>query len=592
MQIPLLAASLTTILAFMPLMLAPGGAGEYTRSISLVIAIALISSWVIALTALILFCVWFLKPGASVDEDKAYDTRVYNSYRAFLDLCIRWRYLTLGIAFSSLLLGGFFFQFVAKTFFPASERAQLQIIVELPQGHNTRATRNVTETIERWLMDDNANPEVANVVTYIADGGPRFYLALSPPDGKPNTAYMLVNVKVSDDVAQLQAKVRRFAADFVPEAEVYPKPMSMGPNEAGLIEYRIAGTNSRVLKQASDQLQLALRRIPKTMDVTDDWKNPTITIRVEIDQDAARRVGITSQDIANALNSQLSGTEVTDYRVGDLSIPVVFRVDEPQRTQLNRLRSLNIAVSEGNPVTLEQVATLRPDPGFANIRRHDLERVITISAKSLTQTAAELDRLMAPELEALKRSLPPDYRIERGGEIEKSAEAQSALFGNVPLAFALMILVLIWQFDSFRKPLIIALTIPLVFFGVALALLIMPGANFSFMGILGLLALAGIVINNAIVLIDRVDIERENGRDINSALLEAGVRRFQPIIMTTCTTAMGLLPIIVSRDVLFFDLAVVIAGGLIVGTMLTLVVVPCLYSLFYAADASVKESPS
>ncbi len=585
MQIPLLAASLTTVLAFMPLMLAPGGAGEYTRSISLVIAIALISSWVIALTALILFCVWFLRPGTPVDDNVAYDTPIYNRYRTFLDLCIRWRYVTLAVAFSSLLLGVFIFQFVAKTFFPASERTQLQIIVELPQGHNTWATRKVTERIERWLMDDKANPNVLNVVTYIASGGPRFYLALSPPDGTPNTAYMLATVKEPGDVSPLQARMRQFALDFVPEAEIYPKLMSMGPNEAGLIEYRVVGTSSRILKQASDQLQLALRRIPDTIDVTDDWKNPTITIRAEIDQDAARRAGITSQDIANALNSQLSGTEVTDYRVGDLAIPVVFRVDAAQRTQLDRLLSLNIAVSDGNPVTLEQVARLKADPGFSNVRRRDLERVVTISAKSLTRTAAELDNLMVPELAALEQSLPPGFRIERGGELEKSAEAQSALFGNVPLAFALMILVLIWQFDSFRKPLIIVLTIPLVLFGVAFALLIMPGANFSFMGILGLLALAGIVINNAIVLIDRVDIEQANGRDLRSALLEAGVRRFQPIVMTTCTTAMGLLPIIISRDVLFYDLAVVIAGGLIVGTLLTLVVVPCLYSILFGAPS-------
>jgi multidrug efflux pump subunit AcrB len=581
MTIPLLAASLTTILAFMPLMLAPGGAGEYTRSISLVIAIALIASWVVALTVLILFCVWFLKAGDAIDEDVAYDKPMFNAYRKVLDLCLRWRYATLAVAVASLFAGVGLFQFVSKTFFPASERTQLQVIVELPQGHNTYATRRVTERIETWLRDKEKNPEVENVVTYIAGGGPRFYLALSPPDGTPNTAYMLVLVKNTSDVRALQAKVRRFTADAVPDAEIYPKVMSMGPNETGLVEYRIAGPDESVLKRASDQLQLALRRIPHTVDVTDDWKNPTVTIRAVIDQDAARRAGITSQDIANALNSQLSGTQVTDYRVGDLSIPVVFRTREDQRTQLNRLMSLNIAVKGSSPVTLEQVARLEPRPGFSNVRRLDLERVITVSAKNLTMTASELDKLMSAEVASLQQSLPPAYRVERGGEIENSSEAQGRLFANVPLAFALMFLVLIWQFDSFRKPLMIVLTIPLVFFGVSLSLLIMPGANFSFMGILGLLALSGIVINNAIVLIDRIDIERANGRDLHSALIEAGVRRFQPIVMTTCTTALGLLPIILSRDVLFYDMAVVIAGGLIVGTVLTLVVIPCLFAMFF-----------
>ena len=577
-----------TILAFMPLMLAPGGAGEYTRSISLVIAIALMASWLIALTALILFCVWFLEPGEPIDEDAAYNTPMYNLYRSILGTCLRWRIATLAAAAASLFVGAFLFQFVAKTFFPASERTQLQIVVELPQGHNTRATRSVTERIERWLRSKETNPEVDSVVTYVADGGPRFYLALSPPDGLPNSAYMLVNVKTPADVAKVQAKVRRFTADAVPEAEVYPKRMSMGPNEAGLVEFRIAGPDDAILKSSSEQLQLALRRIPRTIDVTDDWKNPTVTIRAIVDQDAARRAGVTSQDIANALNAQLSGSQVTDYRIGDLSIPVVFRAKEDQRTRLDRLRSLNIAVKGSSPVTLEQVARLSPASGYSNVRRRNLERVITVSGKNLTMTAAEINALMKPELLSLAASLPTGYRVELGGEVEKSADAQSALFGSVPLALALMILVLVWQFDSFRKPLIIILTIPLVLFGVALALLIMPGANFSFMGILGLLALAGIVINNAIVLIDRIDIEQAVGRRQHEALIEAGVRRFQPIIMTTCTTALGLLPIILSRDVLFYDLAVVIAGGLLVGTLLTLVVVPCLYATLFREVFPIK----
>ena len=188
---------------------------------------------------------------------------------------------------------------------------------------------------------------------------------------------------------------------------------------------------------------------------------------------------------------------------------------------------------------------------------------------------------IADKVEAVRTSLPTGYDIELGGEIEGSGDAQGALFKNLPLAIALMVLVLIWQFDSFRKPLLILLTIPLVITGVAVSLLIFPGANFSFMGILGFLALAGIVINNAIVLLDRIDTERAAGRAAFDAVVEAGVRRLRPIIMTTCTTALGLAPIILSRDVLFYDLAVVIAGGLIVGTILTLLVAPCLYAIFF-----------
>jgi multidrug efflux pump subunit AcrB len=234
---------------------------------------------------------------------------------------------------------------------------------------------------------------------------------------------------------------------------------------------------------------------------------------------------------------------------------------------------------------LLQVASFEGKPQYSLILRRDLRRVMTVWGKSEILTAAALDEFVAEKVETIRASLPAGYDIERGGEIEGSADAQAALFGNLPIAFALMVLVLIWQFDSFRKPIIILATIPLVITGVAGSLLIFPGANFSFMGILGFLALAGIVINNAIVLLDRIAIEEAAGRTPFDAIVEAGVRRLRPIVMTTCTTALGLAPIILSRDVLFYDLAVVIAGGLIVGTVLTLVVAPCLYAIFFRVRA-------
>ncbi|MEM7686054.1 MAG: efflux RND transporter permease subunit, partial [Pseudomonadota bacterium] len=248
---------------------------------------------------------------------------------------------------------------------------------------------------------------------------------------------------------------------------------------------------------------------------------------------------------------------------------------------VDRVRTLNIGVVDGAPVPLLQVAQFDGKISYSRVQRRDLQRVMTVSGKSTTLTAAALDAEVADTLAELEDRLPAGYSIEKGGEIEGSADAQGNLFANLPLAFALMVLVLIWQFDSFKKPIIILLTIPLVITGVSAGLLIFPGANFSFMGILGLLALAGIVINNAIVLLDRIEIELAAGREALDAVVEAGVRRLRPIIMTTCTTALGLAPIILSRDVLFYDLAVVIAGGLLVGTVLTLVVCPCLYAVFF-----------
>jgi multidrug efflux pump subunit AcrB len=315
--------------------------------------------------------------------------------------------------------------------------------------------------------------------------------------------------------------------------------------------------------------------------VKDDWENASFALAVGIDQTRARRAGATSSEIAQALSNQIDGLTVTDYRRGDTEIPVVLRAQGDQRENIDRVRTLNVTGVDGAPVPLLQIAEFRGDPQYARLQRRDMARVLTVSGASGAFTAAELDALVAPVLDEVVAGLPRGYRIEKGGELESSSEAQGSLFANLPLAFALMVLVLIGLFNSFRKPAIVIATIPLVLIGVSGGLLLAPRANFSFMGILGFLALAGIVINNAIVLLDRIDLELAAGRAAFDAVIEAGVRRLRPIIMTTCTTALGLAPLIVSRDVLFYDLAVVIAGGLVVGTVLTLGVVPALYALLF-----------
>lgn len=578
---PLLASSLTTVFAFMPLMLMPGAAGEYTRSISLVVAIALITSWAVAMTALTLFCLWFLKRGAPVDEEHAYGGRAYGLYRRMLSSLVRVRWLTVAASFATIAIGVVLFGQIPKTFFPASERTQLQVKVELPVGANTYATSNVVRRLQTWLEDPDQNPEVVDSIAYVATGGPRFYLALSPIDGFPDKGYFIVNVRSTEEVDGLADRIREFAAARIPEARVIPEKMSMGPAKAGEVAYRIYGPGVGELRAATERLKTAMRSFPGARDVKDDWENPTVTIRVIIDQEAARRAGVSSADISDALNAQLSGVRVSDYRLGDLSIGIVVRAQGEARRNIDRLRTLNIGQVDESPVPLLQVARLDGLPEFSRIKRQDIERVVTVSSFHATRTAAWFTAALAPELAAIEADLPPGYRIEVGGEVEGSAEANENLSSNMPLALALIVLVLIWQFNSFVRPVLVLSVIPLTVTGVALALLIAPGANFGFMAILGFLAVFGIVINNAIILIERIDMERERRDSIVEAVVEAGVRRLRPIVMTTCTTALGLAPIIIARDVLFYDLALVIAGGLLIGTLLTLVVIPCLYVMVY-----------
>ncbi len=579
MALPLLVSSLTTIFAFMPLMLADSVAGEYTRSISLVIAISLLGSWLLAMTATPLFCVWFIKKKQPVDEKVVFDTRFYRSYRALLQSILRHRYMFLAAVIATLFISGWALKFVPKIFFPASDRTQIQVYLDLPVGSNTYGTITAAKVLTTWLDDKKLNPEITSFVSYVATGGPRFYLGLEPIDPDPNRAFLIVNVQTFPQVAAVMQRIQAFANGNIAQARVQVKPMSQGGSEAGLVEYRIIGDNADVLVSAARQLEAEMRKIPGIINIKDDWENRLIKLIVKVDQARARRAGVTSKSIAAALDAILSGSEVTDYREGDTIIPVYLRAEGEARTNIDRLRTLNIATISGAPVPLLQVADLDGQAEFSMIQRRNLERAITVSAKHSIKSAAELDALISPKLD--KIDLPQGYRIEKGGEIEGSSDAQSSLFANMPLAFALIILVLVGQFNSYRKPLIILSVIPLTLIGVTLGLLIMPGAAFGFFAILGLLALAGIIINNAIVLIDRIDTEIDLGLDAYEAILAASTKRLRPILMTTITTVFGLFPIILSRDVLFYDLAIVLSGGLLAGTILTLGVVPVLYSIFF-----------
>lgn len=586
MSVPLLTSSLTTVFAFMPLMLAESAAGEYTRSISLVIAITLIGSWLVAMVVMPVFSFWFFKPGPTVDEETLYNRPLFKRYRSVLDFILKRRALFLASICALLVSSIFLFSYVPKVFFPASERTQLQVLIDAPVGSNSYKTLASIKPLSAWLMDKNQNPEVKDHVAYIADGGPRFYLGLNPIDADPFRAYLIVNVNTAEDVRRLLEKVRIFAARNMPEVRVTPKPMSMGPAEAGLVEYRFSGPSDKELKRLSLELQAAMRAIPATRNIKDNWENPTIKVLVQIDQTRARRVGITSEQIAQALNANFAGTSVTVYREGDQTIPVILREAGTARTNIDRLRTINVARVDGRAIPLLQVATFEGITQYAYLQRRDLERVIKISGVNPGLSAQALDKALGPDLERIQKQLKPGYRFERGGELEDSSKAQGSLFANFPLAFALILLVLIAQFDSFKKPLMILLTVPLIITGVALALFIMPGANFGFMAILGLLALFGIFLNNAIVLIDKIDMERTAGLGLHDAIIKASINRMKPILITTATTVLGLVPIILSRDVLFYDLALVISGGMIVGTLFTLGVVPVLYSLFFREEAS------
>lgn len=590
LAIPLLTASLTTILAFAPIPLAVGGTGEYTLSLGQVVIIVLLSSWFLAMVSTTTLCYRFMhvKPVAAGPGGDPYGSRFYRVYRRMLEAMLRWRLAVIGLTLALLVLAGLGMQLVPATFFPANDSNRFLVYLDLPAGTHINKTTAEVRRLTAWLGDKTANPEVASTIAYVGSGGPRFFLSLSPLDPDPHVAFLLVTTRSNTQVPALIKRVRQRLFDRYPDVRGRVKAMWFGPTETGEVSIRISGPGTKHLTRAAADVMTALRAVPGTLDAKQDWENYIIKARVLVDQARARRAGITSQEVANSLAAYIDGAVISNYREGDKSIPLVVRGEPTERQVLTALRNVSVfSTSSGRIVPLTQIADVRAEWVLSRIKRYNQERTITVSAKNQTLTALQLLDKLRPTLAALK--LPDGYRWEIGGELEKSKEAQANLFKNMPVCFALILALLVWQFGSFRRPAIILLTIPLTLIGAVIGLLVMR-ADFGFMVILGFLSLAGIIINNGIVLVDRIDIERDEGKDPYEAIVAASLARFRPILMTTMTTILGLTPLIVTVDPLFFGMAVVIAFGLFVATVFTLGVVPVLYALFFRVRGPAAQS--
>ena len=586
--LPLLTSTLTTILAFMPIALAEGSAGEYTLSLGQVVILVLLGSWFMSLYMTPTMSFWFLKvkqrDGASAGNEAAlYDSGFYRSYRRVLETILRHRILCLAGVLAFLAGTILAARWLTNEFFPPNDRNQFLVYVDLEAGSHIDETARVLQTLGAWLHDKSVNPEVTNTVAYAGSGGPRFFLSLAPINPDPHVSFMLVETESNEQVPKVVERTRRFILDNYPEAEGRVTAMWLGPTETGLVEVRVSGPDEHVLQAKADALLRAFHAVPGTIDIRQDWENPVLKVKVVVDQARARRAEVTSADIATSLNAFVSGGRVTDYREGDSVIPVVLRGDEDERTQLASLFGINVhSQATGRNVPLSQVADISGVWEPYRINRRNLARTITVSAKHPHLKADQLLEAVQPALDNL--DLPPGYDWEIGGELEGAAEARGHLFANFPLAGFLILLLLVWQFNSFRRAGIILFSIPLAFSGAVLALLAF-GAPFGFMPLLGLLSLAGIITNNGIVLIDSIERNRANGLDTYSAIVQAAISRLRPILLMTITTIPGLMPLIVWRDPLFYGLAIVIAGGVLIGTVLTLIVTPVMYSLLFRAPA-------
>ena len=587
LAIPLLTSSLVIIFAFSPFFFGNTSINEYLRPLVVVLALALLGSWLLCLTVTPLLCYYFLKvsPHATHEDNTNAnpETRFYRVYRRAINAILDHKLVFFGAMAVLLTLALLLLSTVPAGFLPKSDRPQYQVSIELQPGSDSRATLMKVQAISRWLSDKKVNPEVTTSIGYVADGGPRIILGLNPPLPASHIGYFTVGVTSKNELDTMIARTRDYLSRTYPEVRGEVKRFSLGSSDSGTVAYRIYGPDEAVLKGLGEQIKEELRKVAGVVGVRDDWNNRVPRVEVQIDQAKARRLGVTSEDIATSLAARFSGIDVSVLRDGDTLVPVVVRGTALQRQQTHDVANTLVYPAGATPVPLSAIASVTVGSEPSVIRRRNLSRTLIVEGRSETDTAQQVVDRLAPAVAGL--NLPPGYSIELGAEIEEAAEANAALSEYLPHAGIAMLILFIWQFGSFRKLMLILSIIPFTLIGVAPALKL-AGEPLGFMANFGLLSLAGIIVNNAVLLLERIEAELHAGRSSRDAVITSAVQRFRPIVMTKLTCVAGLVPLLLFGGPLWSGMAITIIGGLALGTLVTLGMVPALYELLFDSRLS------
>jgi multidrug efflux pump subunit AcrB len=594
LKISLLTSSLTTSAAFLPISTAKNSTGEYLAPLAVVVTITLLCSWVLSLTMIPLFSYKFLKVKDSAGDDEGvYDGPLYTKYVALLKKALHFRKTVVLILMGAFVGGLVLLNFIPKNFMPENDRPILIVKVETPKNTPIKRTAEIIKGIEEylnanWIVNEEREMGALNWVGVVGGGDPRFSLNHSPVQAEPYSGILLAKLSHLD--WDFYKEIRKTTYDFItknyPEVTAKVEGLQSGGGSKNPLEVRFIGPDAKKIKQYSKEVRALLENTPGLRSVGDDWGLQKRKVIIDIDKARAFRAGVTNQDIATSLQSVFDGTPVSEYREGKFSITMLLRSNTANRDDLSKLETMDIfSQRTGASIPLKQVAEIKLVWEDGVIYRRNRLKTLTVYAGS---DGANLAQVIKEKVKPLLDKISPDwqygYSHEYGGENEKSSEATAAIGAQLPFAAIVIVLLLIMQFNSYKKVSIIMLTIPLGFIGVVLGLFL-TGGNFGFMALLGLISLAGIVINNAIVLIDRIDIEQERfNREPYDAVVEAAMRRLRPILMTTVSTIVGLLPLWFFGGIMWTDMAVSIIFGLLVSTVLTLVFVPVLYSFLYKID--------
>ncbi|MYA22349.1 MAG: efflux RND transporter permease subunit, partial [Gemmatimonadetes bacterium] len=590
LAVPLLVSSLTTSAAFLSFFLAASIMGEMMGPLFSVITIALLSSWLLSLTMVALLAVFFIrvKRQASQSEKSTFIGRLNGQYKELLLKALARPYSFMGIIAGLFVLSLFGFGFLPFIFFPDSERNLLTVNLNLPLGTKIETTTARVERLEAYIADSllvskNRQRGVTDWATFVSEGPPSYDQGYQSGEANSGYAHMLLNTSSGDDNQWVIDRLDAFCFRSFPDAEIRVSRLAGGGGGSD-VAVRITGPDPNELFGLAERIKQKLNEISSAQNISDSWGPKIKKVVVDIDQSKTRNAGLTNQDIALSLQTALTGFNTGAFREGDQSIPIVLRNESSQDVDVRQLESINIyAQGSGKNVPLGQVAQIVPQWQLAKIKRRDLYRTLTVTCDAKSGfTAQDITDEFIPWLEEDSKSWKQGYRYELGGESEQSSEAMNAVVAKLPLSGFIILALLIVQFNSFRKTFIVLSTIPLGLLGVIAGLIVFR-SFFGFFAFLGLISLAGIVINNAIVLIDRIQIELDqSGEKPIEAIVAAAQQRFRPILLTTCTTTLGLIPLYLGGGLMWEPVAVAIMVGLLFATVITLLFVPVLYKILFA----------
>ncbi|GGU68118.1 resistance-nodulation-cell division (RND) efflux transporter [Pseudomonas laurentiana] len=582
---PMLTGTLITAAGFLPIATAQSGTGEYTRSIFQVVTIALLASWIVAVVFVPYLGERLLpdlaklhaaKHGTNGNAPDPYGTPFYQRVRRLVEWCVRRRktviVLTIGMFIASILL----FRFVPQQFFPASGRLELMVDLKLAEGASLSNTAEQVERLEAMLK---ARPDVENYVAYVGTGSPRFYLPLDQQLPAASFAQFVVLAKTIEDREALRSWLIESLNEEFPHLRSRVTRLENGPPVGYPVQFRVTGEHIEVVRALARKVAAKVHENPYVANVHLDWEEPSKVVHLLIDQDRARALGVSTANLAQFLQSTLSGSGVSQYREDNELIEILLRGTPQERRELASLPSLAVPTDNGRSVALSQIATL--EYGFEEGVIWHRNRLPTVTVRADIygkEQPVTLVQQILPTLETVRAQLPDGYLLEVGGTVEDSARGQDSVKAGFPLFIVVVLTLLMLQLRSFSRTVMVFLTAPLGIIGVTLFLLVFR-QPFGFVAMLGTIALSGMIMRNSVILVDQIEQDIAAGLDRWQAIIEATVRRFRPIVLTALAAVLAMIPL--SRSVFFGPMAVAIMGGLIVATVLTLLFLPALYAAWF-----------